>query len=319
MARIWRDSELSLSPLAGKRVALLGYGSQGKAQALNLRDSGIAPVIGVRPGMSQSAAQSDGFSVVAIREACEGADIAIVLLPENAHAGVFAEHINPSMNHGRTVVFAHGYTALYKPGVIRDDLQRLLVAPKAVGPQLRALYEAGSGAAALVSAEPGDIEIAKALAMALGCGRAAIIESSFREETETDLFGEQAVLCGGMPALAMAAFETLVEAGYDPLAAYYECLFEIRLIAEMMVAHGLAGMIDRISDTAKFGAMVAGPQLVTDSTRSAMRGMLTSIRLGDFFRAAEAEAEAGAPNVVEWREAVRKHGLDRAKAQLDLK
>ena len=192
----------------------------------------------------------------------------------------------------------------------------MLAAPKAIGPQLRRLYESGSGAPCLVAAEPGNIEIAKAYAKALGCGRAAIIESSFREETETDLFGEQAVLCGGMPALALAAFHVLLDAGYSPEAAYFECVYEIKLIADLMFERGIAGMAERISDTAKFGAMLAGTEIVDERTKQVMQRILQRIRSGEFAEKWSQEQRSGRRHVDEWMQTLLEDQAEKTRAKL---
>ncbi|MCH8274380.1 MAG: ketol-acid reductoisomerase [Armatimonadetes bacterium] len=317
MSIIWRDPELSLKPLGGKTVAVLGFGSQGRAQALNLRDSGIRVIVGARQGGgSWKEAGALGFEVSPYDGAVAGADLIALLVPERAHCDVIRSDINPAAREGAAVVFAHGYTMLYGLKRPRDDLQCLLVAPKAIGQQLRRLYEEGKGAAALIAAEPGDLELAKAYAKALGCGRAAVIESSFREETETDLFGEQAVLCGGISELARAAFDTLVEAGYSPEAAYYECLFEIKLISDMMFEHGIAGMVERISDTAQFGAMTAGPRVIGEQSRRAMRELLSEIQSGEFAKRFTEEQAAKSKNVKEWRHELREELIEKIRREL---
>ncbi len=316
MAQIWRDAELSLAPVQGKRVAVLGFGAQGRAQAQNLRDSGIDVVVGARQGPSVNEASGLGFPVLPMDAAVQSADVTAVLLPERAHSQVLKETINPNVKSGAALVFAHGYTPYYHREVIRDDLDCLLVAPKAVGAQLRRLYEDGKGAAALVSAEPGDIELAKAYAKALGCGRAAVIQSSFAAETETDLFGEQAVLCGGMPELAMAAFQTLVEAGYDPEVAFFECLFEIKLIADMMFEHGIAGMVERISDTAQFGAMTAGKRVIGEQSRAEMRKLLNEIRDGSFMRSMTEQQEKGSGDIEAWKQSLHESLLEKTRISL---
>lgn len=301
------DEELLLpSTLSGKRICVVGYGSQGRAQALNLRDSGVDVVVGLRAGSAGVAeARADDVATQPIGEAVAGADVIALLAPDSAHEEIVRDVVNPRAKRGAALVFAHGYSITFGGVAPREDLQRLLVAPKAIGPELRRLYVEGSGAAALIAAEPGDIELARAYAVALGCGRALILESSFREETETDLFGEQAVLCGGMPALVVAAFDTLVEAGYSPDAAWFECVFEVRLIAEMMIQHGIAGMVERISDTAKFGAMEAGAALISRSTRKKLRSLLDEIRSGRFAERLEAERANGSTRTSEWIQTLR--------------
>lgn len=316
MSKIWRDADVSLAPLEGLRIAILGFGSQGRAQALNLRDSGIAATVGVREGKSAQEAAALGFDVLDLSAACASADVIALLLPESAHEEMLHLHVNPKAKDGASLIFAHGYTAHYSPGLIRKGLNRLLAAPKAIGPQLRRLYESGSGAPCLVAAEPGNIEIAKAYAKALGCGRAAIIESSFREETETDLFGEQAVLCGGMPALALAAFHVLLDAGYSPEAAYFECVYEIKLIADLMFERGIAGMAERISDTAKFGAMLAGTEIVDERTKQVMQRILQRIRSGEFAEKWSQEQRSGRRHVDEWMQTLLEDQAEKTRAKL---
>ncbi len=313
----WRSDELLTPPLVGKRIAILGYGSQGRAQALNLRDSGTDVVVGLRDGSSrESEAQGDGLTVQAIEDAVAAADVIALLVPESAHEDLLSQKIFRLARRGAALVFAHGFTPLYTSLEFREDLQRLLVAPKAIGPELRRLYVEGRGAPALVSAEPGDLELAKAYAFALGCGRAGVLASSFREETEADLFSEQAVLCGGLPALIIAAFDTLVENGYSEEAAYFECLFEVRLIAEMMVQHGIAGMAERISDTARFGAAISGHEIVDERLREKLRGLLRSIQSGEFARAFEREREGGMTRSIHWLETLRRSRIEAAHRRI---
>jgi ketol-acid reductoisomerase len=273
---------------------------------MNLRDSGAEVVVALSEGSASLArVRQDGVPVQRIEQAVAEADVIALLMPDSAHREVVDEVVNPRAQHGAAIVFAHGYSVTFGGVTLRNDLQALLVAPKAIGPELRRLYVEGGGAAALIAAEPGDLELARSYAIALGCGRAVILESSFREEAETDLFGEQAVLCGGMPALVLAAFDTLVEAGYSPEAAWFECLFEVRLIAEMMIQHGIAGMVERISDTAKFGAMDAGQAIVDDRTKAKLKEILTEIRSGRFAERYEMERAAGCPRTHAWLQSLR--------------
>jgi ketol-acid reductoisomerase len=316
MSKIWRSDEVSLGALSGKRIAVIGFGSQGRAQAENLRDSGAQVTIGCRAGASMEAAQASGFVAEEIGDALEQADVLALLVPERAHKEVIEGPVNSHAKPGAALVFAHGYTVAYEVAEVRGDLQRLLVAPKAIGPQLRRLYEHGFGAPALIAADPGDLDLARAYAVALGCGRAAIIESSFQEEAETDLFGEQAVLCGGLPALAQCAFETLVSAGYSREAAYFECVYEIKLIADLIFERGIAGMVDSISDTAQFGAMIAGGEVIGESSREAMSKLLGDIRSGRFAANWEAEQQAGMPNVARWRERLESSEIEATRRNL---
>lgn len=287
-------------------MCVVGYGSQGRAQALNLRDSGAEVAVALRAGSaSLGKAREDGVAAQPIGEAVAEADVIALLTPDAAHEEVVRDVVNPAAKRGAAVVFAHGYSVTFGGVTLRNDLQTLLVAPKAIGPELRRLYLEGGGAAALIAAEPGDLGLARAYAVALGCGRAVILESSFREETETDLFGEQAVLCGGIPALVSAAFDALVEAGYSPEAAWFECLFEVRLIAEMMIQHGISGMVERISDTAKFGAMDAGRVIVDEETKAKLIQILAEIRNGQFADRYESERKAGFPRTQAWLQTLR--------------
>jgi len=298
-------------------VCVVGYGSQGRAQALNLKDSGVDVVVGLRAGSPSAAkAQRDGIPIHPLKDAVAQADIIALLTPDSAHEEIIRGVVNTTAKRGAAIVFAHGYSITFGNIGLRGDLQSLLVAPKAIGPELRRLYVEGRGAAALIAAEPGDIELARAYAVGLGCGRSVILESSFREETETDLFGEQAVLCGGMPALVLASFDTLVEAGYSPEAAWFECLFEVRLIAEMMIQSGVAGMVERISDTAKFGAMEASDRLVDERFRAKLRELLEEIRSGLFAERYEQERAGGFARTRQWVDTVRNARIQAAHQTL---
>jgi len=319
MARIWRDEELSLAPLQDKTVAVLGFGSQGRAQSLNLRDSRLSIVVGLREGSeSFQHAKKHGLETLEISEACATADVLSVLVPERAHKDVFEKFINPNAKKNAHIIFAHGFNIVYELIRPREDLVISLVAPKGIGPRLRSLYEQGSGVPALIASSNGDLEIAKAYAKALGCGRVAVIESSFREETETDLFGEQAVLCGGLVELARAAFTTLVEAGYSAEAAYFECIYEIKLIADLIFEHGVAGMIEKISDTAQFGAMTQGKKIIDDHVKEQMTRLLKNIRSGEFALAFSTEQEKSLKNVSKWRESLKNELIEEIRLKLDL-
>ncbi|MCL6624926.1 MAG: ketol-acid reductoisomerase, partial [Fimbriimonadales bacterium] len=274
--------------------------------------------VGAREGPSRVRAREAGFLVLSPVEVVQRADVIALLVPERSHGEVLREVINPHALPNASLVFAHGYTKVFGEEVIREDLQCLLVAPKAIGPELRRLYERGQGAPALVSAEPGDLELAKAYAKALGCGRAGIIPSSFREETETDLFGEQAVLCGGLPALIRSAFETLVEAGYAPEVALYECVIEVKLIADMIYERGVAGMFSRISDTAQIGAMTSGKVVVNESVREGMRRILHDIQSGRFAKRVSAEREGGYRDLEGWLQEWQSSLLEQVFARVRL-
>ncbi|HWP30148.1 MAG TPA: ketol-acid reductoisomerase [Fimbriimonadales bacterium] len=319
MAKIWRDEELSLSPLRDKTIAVLGFGSQGRAQSLNLRDSGLSVVVGLREGSeSFNQAKECGLETAEIGEACAMSDVLAVLIPERAQKEVFEKYLNPNAKQNAHVIFAHGYNIVYEIVTPREDLKISLVAPKGIGPRLRSFFEQGSGVPALIASRNDDLEIAKAYAKALGCGRVAVIESSFREETETDLFGEQVVLCGGLVELARSAFMTLVEAGYSPEAAYFECVYEIKLIADLIFEYGIAGMIEKISDTAQFGAMTQGKRIIDDHVKEEMKRLLKNIRSGDFAQTFTKEQENNLKNVFEWRESLKKELLEEVRRKLNL-
>lgn len=299
MATVYTDADASLELLKAKRVGLLGYGSQGHAQALNLRDNGIEVVIGVRPGLSWERAQRDGFPVMSIVEAVRTADVLMILINDEAQPQVFAEQVAPALREGQALGFAHGFNIHF--GQIRPPewVDVVLVSPKAVGPQLRRLFVAGHGAPCLIAVHQdytGDAKaIALAYARALGGTRAGVYETTFAEECEADLFGEQVVLCGGVPALVRMAFETLVEAGYTPEVAYFECLHELKLITDLIYESGISGMESVISDTARYGALTRGPRVVDAHVREAMRAVLNEIRTGQFAREWLLENAIGRP------------------------
>lgn len=299
MATVYTDADASLELLKAKRVGLLGYGSQGHAQALNLRDNGIEVVIGVRPGLSWERAQTDGFPVMSIVEAVRTADVLMMLINDEAQPQVFAEQVAPALREGQALGFAHGFNIHF--GQIRPPewVDVVLVSPKAVGPQLRRLFVAGHGAPCLIAVHQdytGDAKaIALAYARALGGTRAGVYETTFAEECEADLFGEQVVLCGGVPALVRMAFETLVEAGYTPEVAYFECLHELKLVTDLIYESGISGMESVISDTARYGALTRGPRVVDAHVREAMRAVLNEIRIGQFAREWLLENAIGRP------------------------
>lgn len=299
MATVYTDADASLELLKAKRVGLLGYGSQGHAQALNLRDNGIEVVIGVRPGLSWERAQTDGFPVMSIVEAVRTADVLMMLINDEAQPQVFAEQVAPALREGQALGFAHGFNIHF--GQIRPPewVDVVLVSPKAVGPQLRRLFVAGHGAPCLIAVHQdytGDAKaIALAYARALGGTRAGVYETTFAEECEADLFGEQVVLCGGVPALVRMAFETLVEAGYTPEVAYFECLHELKLVTDLIYESGISGMESVISDTARYGALTRGPRVVDAHVREAMRAVLNEIRTGQFAREWLLENAIGRP------------------------
>ena len=286
MATILRDGNLGL--LNGK-VAVIGYGSQGHAHALNLRDSGIQVEVGLREGSaSWGEAEATGLTVRTIAEAVTGAQLVAILLPDQVQPQVFKEHIEPNLAPRAAVLFAHGFNVLYERIAAAEGHDVIMVAPKGPGHVVRRLFTEGYGTPALIAVEQDDSggarELALAYAIGIGAGRAGILETTFKEETETDLFGEQAVLCGGTSELVRAGFETLVEAGYAPEIAYYECLHELKLIVDLMWENGLAGMRYSISDTAEFGDYTRGKRVIDEHVREEMKGILADIQSGAFAR-----------------------------------
>jgi ketol-acid reductoisomerase len=290
-----QDAELSV--LKGKTIAVIGYGSQGHAQAQNLRDSGLQVVIGLREGKSFDTAKNDGFEVLSVAEAASRADVVQILWPDETQASVYNNDIAPNLKKGAALMFSHGFNVHFGQIVAPKDADVLLVAPKSPGHMVRRTYVEGFGVPGLIAIEQDATGQAKAIGLAyakgIGCTRAGVIETSFREETETDLFGEQAVLCGGVSALIKAGFETLTEAGYAPEMAYFECLHELKLIVDLVYEGGLATMRDSISNTAEYGDYVTGPRIVTEDTKKAMKAVLTDIQEGKFARDFILENQSG--------------------------
>lgn len=302
------------------RVAVLGFGAQGRAQALNLRDAGLDVVVGLREGSASAArARADGLAVATPAAAAAGADLIAFLIPDAQQPAVHAA-LAPSIRKGAALVFAHGFAVHYGQLVARADLDAILVAPLGVGDQVRSQFQAGAGVPALIAVAQDATGQARARALgyakALGCARAGVIESSFREEVETDLFAEQAVLCGGLTHLVSAAFDTLVEAGYSPEVAYFCCLHEVKLLADLMHARGIAGMRESISFTAEHGDYTRGPRVIGGETRAALRAILGEVQSGAYARELGAELAAGAPAVAAGRAAARAQLIEQVGARL---
>lgn len=297
---IFYEHDADLNVLSGKTVAVIGYGSQGHSQAQNLRDSGVKVIIGQRPGKSAKQAEEDGFQVVSVQEAAQTADVLQILLPDESQSKVYREEILPYLRKGQTLMFSHGFNIHFRQVVPTDFVDVIMVAPKGPGHLVRRVYESGGGVPALVAVEQdaSGQAMATALAYAKGIGatKAGVLTTTFREETETDLFGEQAVLCGGLAGLIKAGFETLVEAGYQPEVAFFECMHEVKLIVDLIYEGGLSRMNFSISDTAEFGGYMAQNKIVTDETRKAMKGLLTDIQEGTFARNWILENQAGRPS-----------------------
>ncbi|WP_420630334.1 ketol-acid reductoisomerase [Candidatus Leptofilum sp.] len=287
MANIYYDKDADLALLEGKKIAVLGYGSQGHAHSLNLQDSGADVRVGLYPGSkSWAKAEADGLTVKETGEACAEADVIMVLVPDTKQAAVYKESIAPNLSAGKTLMFGHGFNIRFGQIVPPKDVDVSMVAPKSPGHRVREVYVEGVGTPALLAVEQDASGQAKANALAyaraLGCTRAGVLETTFAEETETDLFGEQAVLCGGVAALVEAGFNTLVEAGYQPEIAYFECLHELKLIVDLFYQGGLSYMRYSVSDTAEHGDYTGGPKIITDETRQAMKQMLQDIRSGSY-------------------------------------
>ncbi|MEK3986971.1 ketol-acid reductoisomerase [Paenibacillus sp. FSL K6-3166] len=313
-----QDAELSV--LKGKTIAVIGYGSQGHAQAQNLRDSGLQVVIGLREGKSFETAKNDGFEVLPVAEAVSRADVVQILMPDETQASVYKNEVEPNLKKGAALLFSHGFNVHFGQIVAPKDADVLLVAPKSPGHMVRRTYVEGFGVPGLIAIEQDATgkakEIGLAYAKGIGCTRAGVIETSFREETETDLFGEQAVLCGGVSALIKAGFETLTEAGYAPEMAYFECLHELKLIVDMVYEGGLSSMRDSISNTAEYGDYVTGPRIVTEDTKKAMKAVLTDIQEGKFARDFILENQSGRAFLTATRRNEAAHPVEVVGSQL---
>ena len=315
MATIYYDKDPDASALSGQKIAVLGFGSQGHAHALNLKDSGFDVVVGLREGSSSAAkAREGGLTVKPIGEAVAEADVVMVLLPDTSQARVYGEEIAPNLEPGNMLMFAHGFNIHFRTIDPPGDVDVTMIAPKGPGHLVRRTYEQGIGTPALVAVDRDAtgkaLQRALAYAGAIGCARAGVIETSFEEETETDLFGEQSILCGGTSALVRSAFDTLVEAGYQPEIAYFECLHELKLIVDLMYEGGLSWMRYSVSDTAEYGDYTRGPRVVNDATREEMRRILDEIRGGAFAKEWIGEAEAGFPNFLRMRQEARSSRLE---------
>ena len=313
------------SPQAAiQRIAIIGYGSQGRAHALNLRDSGFEVVIGLRPGgPTEAKAQADGFVVQTPAEAARDADLVAILTPDMVQKKVYEESIGPNMKPGACLLFAHGLNVHFDMITPREDLDVVLVAPKGPGALVRREYEIGRGVPCIYAVyqdKSGQAEqFALAYAGGLGGARANIIKTTFKEETETDLFGEQAVLCGGASSLVQAGFETLVEAGYQPEIAYYEVLHELKLIVDLFYEGGITRMLEFISETAQYGDFVSGPRVIDASVKARMKDVLTDIQNGTFTRNWQAEYDAGLPNYRKFQQADKDHPIEKVGKELRAK
>jgi ketol-acid reductoisomerase len=313
--KVFYDKDCDIKLIKGRKVAIIGYGSQGHAHALNLSESGGKVVVGVRKGgPSWDKVKKAKLTPAEIGDAVKGADFVMMLMPDEHIAAVYKSEIEPNIKKGATLAFAHGFNIHYGQVVPRDDLDVVMIAPKAPGHTVRSTYAAGGGVPMLIAIHQdrsGNArDIALSYAAAIGGGRAGIIETNFREETETDLFGEQVVLCGGTVDLIKAGFETLVEAGYAPEMAYFECLHELKLIVDLIYEGGIANMNYSISNNAEFGEYVTGPRIINDESKKVMRKVLEDIQTGEYAKAFILENRAGAPTLLSRRRMMSEHQIE---------
>jgi ketol-acid reductoisomerase len=319
--KVFYDKDCDLSLIKGKNVTIIGYGSQGHAHAQNLNDSGCKVTVALRKGgASWEKAKNAGLNVAEVNEAVKTADVIMILLPDENIAQVYKENVAPYAKERAVLAFAHGFNVHYGQVIPRADLDVIMIAPKAPGHTVRATYTQGGGVPHLIAVYQDNSgtarDIALSYAMANGGGRAGIIETNFREETETDLFGEQAVLCGGTVELIKAGFETLVEAGYAPEMAYFECLHELKLIVDLIYEGGIANMNYSISNNAEYGEYVTGPRIVTEDTKNAMRQCLKDIQTGEYAKSFILENKAGAPTLISRRRLTSEHQIEQVGEQL---
>lgn len=315
------DKDCDLSIIQGKKVAVIGFGSQGHAHAANLKDSGVDVVVGLRPGSSSvKKAEGYGLKTSDVPSAVAGADVVMILTPDEFQADLYKNEIEPNIKEGAALAFAHGFAIIYNQVVPRKDLDVIMIAPKAPGHTVRSEFVAGRGIPDLIAIEQDASgsakEIALSYASAVGGGRTGILETTFREECETDLFGEQAVLCGGAVDLVKMGFETLVEAGYEPEMAYFECLHELKLIVDLMFEGGIANMNYSISNNAEYGEYVTGPRVINDESRAAMRQALKDIQTGEYAKNFILEGQAGYPSMTARRRMDAEHPIEQVGAKL---
>jgi len=318
---VYYDKDCDLSLIQSKKVSIIGYGSQGHAHANNLKESGVDVIVGLRPGSaSAQKAEKSGLSVKAIPDAVKGADVVMILAPDEHQARLYREHVEPNIKEGAALAFAHGFNIHFGQIEPRADLDVIMIAPKGPGHLVRSTYTQGGGVPSLIAihqnASGKAKDIALSYASANGGGRAGIIETNFREETETDLFGEQAVLCGGATALVQTGFEVLTEAGYAPEMAYFECLHELKLIVDLMYEGGIANMRYSISNTAEYGDLTRGPRVITEQTKEEMRRILKEIQSGEFAREFILENQAGAATLKAKRRIGQEHPIEQVGEKL---
>ena len=320
---VFHDRDCDLSIVRGKRVAVIGYGSQGRTHALNLRDSGVADiVVGLKAGSATRAkAEADGFPVMTAGEAAADADVVAVMVSDEAHRDLWADELAPAMKPGAALIFAHGLSVRFGLVQPRPDLDVILASPKGIGPRIRDLYVDGQGVFALFGvhqdASGGAHALGLSYAAALGCGRKGILETTFAAECESDLFGEQVVLCGGVGELIDAAFMKLVHAGYPPEVAWFECFYEVKLVTDLMFERGIAGAFGKISNTAEYGAYLTGPRIIGEPSRAAMDTVLGEVRDGSFVKRLMADHDAGSPDLRARRRALGERTIEAVGAHLN--
>lgn len=321
MAKIYYQEDCNLSLLEGKTVAIIGYGSQGHAHALNLKESGVNVVIGLYEGSkSWTKAEAQGFEVYTAAEAAKRADVIMILINDEKQAKMYKESVEPNLEAGNTLMFAHGFAIHFGQILPPADVNVIMIAPKGPGHTVRSQYQEGKGVPCLIAVHQNATgnahDIGLAYALGIGGARAGVLETTFREETETDLFGEQAVLCGGVSALMKCGFEVLVEAGYEPESAYFECIHEMKLIVDLINQDGFAGMRYSISNTAEYGDYITGPKIVTEDTKNAMRQVLKDIQEGVFARNWLLENQIGCTNFLAKRKMEANHQVEKVGAEL---
>lgn len=318
---VYYDKDCDLSIIQGKKVAIIGYGSQGHAHACNLKDSDVDVTVGLRAGSSSIAkAEAHGLKVASVKDAVEGADVVMILTPDEFQSVLYKEEIEPNIKQGATLAFAHGFAIHYNQVVPRKDLDVIMIAPKAPGHTVRSEFVRGGGVPDLIAifqdASGKAKEVALSYASGVGGGRTGIIETTFKDETETDLFGEQAVLCGGAVELVKMGYETLTEAGYAPEMAYFECLHELKLIVDLMFEGGIANMNYSISNNAEYGEYVTGPKVINEESRKAMRQALKDIQDGEYAKKFIVEGQTNYPSMTAWRRNNAAHGIEQVGGQL---
>lgn len=319
--QVYYEKDADLSIVQGRKVAVIGYGSQGHAHANNLKDSGVPVVVGLRrSSASWGKAEKAGLDVATVPEAVDGADLVMILAPDELQAQIYRDEVEPNLKQGAAVAFGHGFNIHFSLIEPRADLDVIMIAPKGPGHTVRSTYTQGGGVPCLIAIAQDATGLARDLALSYSAGiggaRAGVIETSFREETETDLFGEQAVLCGGVASLVQAGFETLTEAGYAPEMAYFECLHELKLIVDLLYEGGIANMWYSVSNTAEYGGLTRGPRIVTEQTKEEMKRILAEIQTGRFAREFVSENQAGAPSIKAMRRISAEHPIEEVGERL---